>query len=341
MEGATASAPTSAPSSAPIGDASAVSAPTGVETLAPAPSLDTTSQQISSPSSGENILSSAPVADDSSIPLPSTDASIPASGLTPEVSDQNINWMDKIELSQELRDNPNISKYKTLDDALSSIPNLAKKLGEKGIMKPEEGSDQEAWDAWYSHLGRPVNPDGYSEYKPPTEIDAEGKEHSLYDIDPDLYKGAKETFHEIGLDDAQHQKMMDFFVKYEVGQANNSAEYNAQQAQRTMAELQTEFGAEYKARIQSAVNIAKTLGMHEMLIEKGLGNDKSMIMALDMLNSRIGEANITGDTSPTGGGFESAIENLKNDPAYNDKSHPDYDAIQKRKIDLYARKYSQ
>jgi len=332
MEGATAvSAPTADAGSAPVATAPVIDS---------APVATPTAEPVSSGIS-QSVLDSAPAdllsGDPASIADPV--ATVPNSGIPIETSDANMNWMEKNNISQELRDNPNISKYKTLDDALNANANLVKKLGEKGIMRPDENASQEAKDAWFDHIGRPDNANGYTDFVPPMIMDGEGNETSAYEIDQEFYSEAKDFFYSIGATDEQQQALMDYHSKLELKRADADLAYTNEQATQTRATLEKEWGAKMGAKVTSAINIADKLGIKETLISKGLGNDLSIIKMLDSMGEMIGESRLTGDVSSSGGGFEAQLASVMASPAYSDKSHPDYHKMQKLRLDLYAKKY--
>jgi len=329
----TASAPTSAPTtSAPVAD-----------TTSSAPTVDTSISSVDSSPSAEvnsNLTGGAESILSPSLTPNDTQDSSPASGITIDQSDANVNWMEKAGISDDLRSNPNISKYNTLEDALNANVNLVKKLGEKGIMRPDENAGEDAWNAWYDHMGRPDSPEGYGDYEPPKEVDAEGNEYSMFEIDKDLYASAQEVFYKEGLNPQQAKAVMDLYVNSSLSQAQSDASYQSEMATQTRARLEKEWGGEMKANIQSAVNIMEKLGVKDTLISKGLGNDYDVIMALHSINQKVGESRITGDVSPSGGGFHQTLEALKSHPAYRDKSHPEHHSVRKREIDLYAKHYN-
>ena len=332
MEGATAvSAPTADAGSAPVATAPVIdSAPVATPTAEPVSSGISQSVLDSAPA---DLLSGEPAS------LADPVAEIPKSGLPIETSDANMNWMEKNNISQELRDNPNISKYKTLDDALNANANLVKKLGEKGIMRPDENASQEAKDAWFDHIGRPDGANGYTDFVPPMLMDADGNETPSFEIDPELYSQAKETFYEAGLTNEQAQKVMELYTNTSLGQADADVAYTNEVATQTRATLEKEWGAKMGAKVTSAINIADKLGIKETLISKGLGNDLAVIKMLDSMGEMIGESRLTGDVSSSGGGFDAQLASIKASPAYSDRSHPDYHKMQKMRIDLYAKKY--
>lgn len=265
---------------------------------------------------------------------------ITTTGTAPEIKPENMNWLDRHEVTGELRDNPNISKYNSLEDALNANVNLVKKLGEKGIMRPDENSDQATWDAWHDHVGRPQNPDGYSDFEPPTIKDAEGNDVQSFEIDEKVYGEAKKAFHELGLSNEQHKGVMELFANTSMNQAEQDVGYRAEEAKQTRAMLEKEFGAEMNAKLKSAKNVADKLGIFDVIRDKGLANDFSVIMALNNIVDKVGESRLTGDVSPAGGGFDAELKQIKSNPAYRDKTHPDYHTLHAREIALYDKRYN-
>lgn len=329
---------------------------------ASAPSAEVSSAPVEAPTA------TAPVMD-----APSTDEAIPRIGRTPEESlskdtppqpqadllageavdiqpepDPQIpsgepiqtleKWSDA--LPDELKGNPNITKYASVEDALKANLNLVKKLGEKGVMRPDENADADTWNAWYDHVGRPQTADGYTDYEPPVMKDAEGNEMPSFEIDQDVYKEAKQVFYEAGLDDNQAQKVMELYANTSLNQMEAEVKYTAEQANHAKGLLESEWGAEMGARVKTAINVMDKLGIRETLTEKGLLNDVGIVRMLDSIAGKIGEAKLTGDVSPAGGGFEQQMSEIKNHPAYHDKSHPDYQTLHNRRIALYAKKYN-
>ena len=49
------------------------------------------------------------------------------------------NWYDS--LPDEYKSNPNVTKYKSQEELLNGHINLTKKIGEKGLTKPETDED--------------------------------------------------------------------------------------------------------------------------------------------------------------------------------------------------------
>lgn len=134
--------------------------------------------------------------------------------------------------------------------------------------------------------------------------------------------------------------MMKFFTDYEIAKTNQEVAYNADQATQVRAQLEKEWGGETKANIQTAVNVAQKLDIMDTIVEKGLASDLSVIKMLHTLSSKIGEAKLTGDVSSHGGGFESTLAEIQSNPAYRDKSHPDYRRLHQREIQLYAKRHN-
>lgn len=324
MSEATASAPASDAGSAPV----QATAPTPNQAPAPteaptpdAPSADVTQSQ------------PAPVGDLLSPPSSSAEVA-DGGGLNPS---EPKHWLDGV--SHDLRDNPNINKYQSQEDLLIAFNNQSKMLGQKGLVKPDADAPQEVKEAWLDHMGRPVNPDGYEEFKPKVGYDLEGKEVELYKLDPELYKGAKEMFHSLGIDQEGHDKLMNFLVDYELGQHQQTEQYNADMALKGINQLKSEYGAEYDAKIRSAVNIADQLGIRQLLLDKGLGSDPDIIrMLADGIGGKIGESRLTGDTVNSLDSIDKQIDSIREQLKNTPKSSPKYQELNRNYLKLYERK---
>jgi len=325
MEGATAPAPasnaptTSTPAPAPTGNPS------------PAGNINT-----SPPSSG-GLLGN----DTHSLP-PSSSSQDPIGGGSlnpPDRTPHNDNSPWTNALPENFRENVNIQKYKSMEDFMNGHVNLVKKIGEKGIERPGADADQSAWDAFYEKVGRPTTADGYSDWKAPTHLDAEGNEHALFELDAEQYKGAREEFHRLGLSDEQAQGVMSLYANTSISQAEAQAVNQQAVMDETVGKLRQDWGDKFDAKMKSMNAIANQLDIMEDLKSLGLANNYQAIKMLEKLSSQIGEAQITGDHSPIAGGFEARMAQITNHPAYKDRTHPDHQKYQQMRLNAYQQKY--
>jgi hypothetical protein len=325
MEGATAPVPAS--------NAPTTSTPAPAPTGNPSPAGDINT---SPPSSG-GLLGN----DTHSLP-PSHSGQDPIGGGSPTPPDRtphndNTPWTHA--LPENFRENVNIQKYKSMEDFMNGHVNLVKKIGEKGIERPGADADQSAWDAFYEKVGRPTTADGYSDWKAPTYLDADGNENALFELDPEQYKGAREEFHRIGLSDEQAQAVMSLYANTSISQSEAQAVNQQAVMEETVGKLRQDWGDKFDAKMKSMNAIANQLGIMEDIKSLGLANNYSAIKMLEKLSSQVGEAQITGDHSPMAGGFEARMAQITNHPAYKDRTHPEHHKYQQMRLNLYQQKF--
>ena len=110
------------------------------------------------------------------------------------------NWYDS--LPDEYKSNPNVTKYKSQEELLNGHINLTKKIGEKGLTKPETDED---WNNAYAFLGKPETIESYK-YTPNEELPDE------IQLDEQMATSFKEVAHEIGLNPNQYEKLMSSYM---------------------------------------------------------------------------------------------------------------------------------
>lgn len=301
-----------------------------------APAVDATSTESSSVGGG-NVP--APINSGSTQLLGgSTPAIVDAPEAAPAAIPNAQSWSEG--LSDEFRNNPNINKYNSQDEFMRGHDSLARKIGEKNLEMPGEGSTTADWDKFYSKIGRPETVDKYTPYSPEMISDGEGGEFAAFEFDADQLAGIQKRFHGKGFSDSQMTEAMNAYAEITT-QAQEAVKADVeQQAIHAQGELRREYGDKYDAKMASISAIADSLGIKDTLMEAGLGNNLQVIRMLDSLGSKIGESNITGDARASAGGFESRLSALKAHPGAKDKGHAEYNSIQAQIIDLYKNKYN-
>lgn len=244
-------------------------------------------------------------------------------GESPVQTEEAPWWKDKF--SEEIAGDESVQgllgKYKSADEFAKGAANLAKKIGEKGIIPPGENASDEEREAFFQSLGRPEKPDAYS-WKP-----AEGIE-----LDQEVYAQKSEALHKAGLTDAQHAAVMDLYAS-EVQRINESFQTEqADIARSTEAALREEWGKDYDVRVKTAAKIAEKFGVIEPLKESGMINQLGVIKMLDEVARSVREDTLE-NTGPQLSRDEQ-IANLKKHPAYQDKTHPEHRQVLEQVIRL-------
>ena len=148
-----------------------------------------------------------------------------------------------------MRENPALTRYKTIDDFAKGHLELEKKFGERpnGIQAPGEDATPEDWAAFYKQL--PGYPDAADKY----EVAPPSAPAGLEIIDEEGFKGFLETMHSSGATKPVVDAAVRWFEKYQSGmyaqaeEADNAATHAASEA------LRQEWGPEYDYRLAVAL----------------------------------------------------------------------------------------
>ena len=234
-------------------------------------------------------------------------------------------WKDSI--SQEFREDPNISKFTEIDALAKSYINATRMIGQDKVAVPNQNSTDDQWSEVYDKLGRPESPDQY-------KLDVKSE---VVPLDEGTIKSFAENAHKLGLNNKQAQGILEYY--------KNSMEGSAQQAQidtetaqaNAEAELRKEWGRSFDENIKKAGAVAKANMNPEILdmqLKDGtrLGDHPAVIKGFANIANLMSEDKMIGtgeDNSTSGRDLESEISSLVNDrdgPYWN-KAHPEHDKV--------------
>jgi len=234
-------------------------------------------------------------------------------------------WKDSI--SQEFREDPNISKFTEIDALAKSYINATRMIGQDKVAVPNQNSTDDQWNEVYSKLGRPESPDQY-------KLDVKSE---VVPLDEGTIKSFAENAHKLGLNNKQAQGILEYY--------KNSMEGSAQQAQidtetyqaQAEQELRKEWGRSFDENIKKAGAVAKANMDAEILdltLSDGrrLGDHPAIIKGFANIANLMSEDKMIGtgeDNATSGRDIETEISSLVNDrdgPYWN-KMHPDHDKV--------------
>jgi len=234
-------------------------------------------------------------------------------------------WKDSI--SQEFREDPNISKFTEIDALAKSYINATRMIGQDKVAVPNQNSTDDQWNEVYSKLGRPESPDQY-------KLDVKSE---VVPLDEGTIKSFAENAHQLGLNNKQAQGILEYY--------KNSMEGSAQQAQidtetaqaNAEAELRKEWGRSFDENIKKAGAVAKANMNPEILdmqLKDGtrLGDHPAVIKGFANIANLMSEDKMIGtgeDNSTSGRDYQSEINSLVNDKdgPYWNKAHPEHDKV--------------
>ena len=234
-------------------------------------------------------------------------------------------WKEAI--SEEFRNDPNISKFTEIDALAKSYINATRMIGQDKVAVPNENSTDDQWNEVYSKLGRPESADKY-------KLDAKS---DVVPIDEGAIKQFAENAHKLGLNNKQAQGILEFYKNSLEGTANQSridtetAQANAEQ------QLRQEWGKTFEENVKKAGAVAKAnLGVEvlDMQLKDGtrLGDHPEVIKGFAKIANMMSEDKIVSTESENvdqGRDIETEISKIMNDRSgpYWNKGHPDHDKI--------------
>lgn len=178
-------------------------------------------------------MTDAPILDNAAPPAPPP----PAPPVTPPAAD----W--RASLPDDVKNNPTMSKFTTIEGLAKSYVNLEKQFGADKIVIPKEG-DAEGWAKAFDALGRPKDASAY-DFKP-VQL-PEGMQY-----DTGLEDKFRPVAHNLGLTQKQAQGMRDWFAANQ-GEAFTASTVEQQQAREAATNaLKSKLGNAYEGTQKAA-----------------------------------------------------------------------------------------
>jgi len=231
-------------------------------------------------------------------------------------------WKETI--SEEFRNDPNISKFTEIDALAKSYINATKMIGSDKIAVPTNNSTEDQWNEVYNKLGRPESPDKY-------KLDFKSE---VAPVDEQAIKSFAEVAHKTGLNEKQAQAILDFYKQNSensVQQLKIDTETAQAQAEQ---QLRQEWGKQYESNITKAASVAKANmsgDVLDMQLKDGtrLGDHPEVIKGFAKIAGLLSEDKMATPESETvdqGRDLETEISKIVNDRSgpYWNKTHPDH-----------------
>jgi hypothetical protein len=241
-------------------------------------------------------------------------------------------WKETI--SEEFRNDPNISKFTEIDALAKSYINATRMIGTDKVSVPNQNSTEDHWNEVYDKLGRPESADKYK---------LESKSE-VVPIEETAVKQFAENAHALGLNNKQAQGILDFY-KNSMEQTAKQTQIDAETAQAQAQQvLRQEWGKSYDVNIQKAASLAKANMKAEVLdlpMKDGsrLGDNPDVIKGFAKIADMLSEDKIISTESENvnqGRDYDSEISQIINDKTgpYWNSTHPDHAKIVQQVLTL-------
>ena len=234
-------------------------------------------------------------------------------------------WKESI--SEEFRNDPNISKFTEIDALAKSYINATKMIGQDKVVIPNQNSTEDQWNEVYGKLGRPETSDKYQlNFK-----------SDVVSIDENAIKTFAETSHKLGLNNKQAQGILEFYKSNMEGSAQQSKiDTETAQAQAEQ-QLRQEWGRDFDGKVKQAGALAKANINPEVLdmeLKNGirLGDHPEVIKGFAKIAAMLSEDKVVTTESENVDTVQniedeiSSIINDRNNPYWN-KGHPEHDKM--------------
>ena len=230
-------------------------------------------------------------------------------------------------LPEELKNEPTVQKYKTVEEAAKGLVNAVKMIGRDKVVVPKPDADPSEWESFFDAVGRPKTPD---EYKV-----------ELENADGDFLKSFKDAAHRSGLNQQQVDGLLSFW-----NQATERAVEKMQtsrQAEITegVEALKKDWGTAFDREVAVAKRAVRSLCDEEQmeLLNEGLGNDPRIVKLFNRLGKMMGEDTLKAlpDSTTVVESAKAEITRLKGDASFiqklNDKMSPGHrEAVEQFRI---------
>ena len=225
-------------------------------------------------------------------------------------------WYTKL-VPEQFRADPNITKYKSVEEFVNGHVNLVKKLGTRTSEPPADAA-------------------AYT-WAPPAELN----------MTTEQVLEAKRIAHNLGLDDARAKQMLDHhYNTVSTVQKQAVTEQEQKREAKTVkqiTELRGEWGNQFDTnvkRVQATLDTVPELAA--VCDAEGLHNSAPFIKAVLALSAGIVRPGATPPPPSVGtntGSIQQQIADLKKTEAYTKRSHPDWAATQQKVQALYKQAY--
>jgi len=240
-------------------------------------------------------------------------------------------------LGDDAKADPDITRYKTGEDFYKGFKEQSKLVGAKGVVIPDENSDDGVKSAYRKALGIPEAAEGYN------FAELEGL-HPEVKITPEVVAGFKAFAHKHSLSAKQAEGIFPEYFGMVSDGFNKRDETAILNKNESIAALRNDWGKDFDQNSTIARRLVEKFGGKEVLAEFGdLGNKPKIMKFLSNLGKTISEDGFVGigsqDLSTDATGAKGRIKEIEADPDFMDQSKPKHKALVDERTALYKVAY--
>lgn len=234
---------------------------------------------------------------------------------------EETSWRET--LSEDLKSDVSLEKFKSVDDLAKSYKHLEIKIGKDKVIIPKSDSE---WSDFYKAAGRPEDPSGYELKVPETY----NKEHVTQFVT---------EAHALGLNPNQLQGVMDVYSKQVESETAMLESANTETIQKLESDLRAKYGESYedkKKGLDSFIQKNADETYVRYLNESGLGNDPRHINFLMNVASKFSGDSLDGEGKPelNASQAKEELSKLRESAAYMSAGHLDHKNVMQKARDL-------
>jgi len=229
------------------------------------------------------------------------------------------NWREG--LPENIRGEKCLDSIKTIGTLAQSYVHAQKSIGANRVAIPGENATQEEREAFYKACGRPETEEKYETGKVSLP---EGIE-----LDENEVKAFRKFAYANGFSQGLFEKALSYDI--ERVKRMQTAREEARQAEynETLTKLQSEYGDKFEQVVAQCNKAMQTFGLADVLREKGLLSNYTIIKALAGIGERIGESRLKGgEGAATVSDPQSRLNAITQNPddPYFKREHPAHHA---------------
>lgn len=158
-------------------------------------------------------------------------------------------------LGHDLRQDPTLGRYKSLDDLARGHLETKRKLSEKGLIPPKDEDPDSVKDEFWNALGRPETPEAYDL----------GNEEEI--LDPEAVRELLPSAHKLGLTQKQLQGLLETYSEGQERRLQFMLQHQADQEKTWEEELRKQWGMAYDKKLEAAGRVMKAFAGTAGLVE--------------------------------------------------------------------------